>query len=278
MSSLVAGSIATGDREEPSAGRRMQPSAISALPRPAQRPHTPRVRYQQVCPVSLASEVIAERWTPLILREVVLFGARHFGEIQRGTGRISQSLLAQRLRTLEAARVIERRPNTGGRGWEYHPTQAGLELAPVLEAFGEWAQHWVELRREDCDPAYLMLTVQSLIDPARMPSKPTTVRFEFSEHPKIYWLVMDGPAPELCYDDPGRAVDLVVGVDEQAFGAVLIGRARFDDAVDEGSIRLDGPPDLVRAFPTWLWPSHFAHYVRPSTPSLSAPTLEPGSI
>ena len=225
------------------------------------------MRYQQVCPVSLASEVIAERWTPLILREIVLFGARRFGDIQRGTGRISQSLLVQRLKTLEHARVIERLPNTRGRGWEYHPTTAGRDLAPVLEAFGEWAQHWVELRREDCDPAYLMLTVQSLIDPARIPPRPVTVRFEFSEHPKIYWLVLDGPEPELCYDDPGRLVDLVVSVDEQVFGAVLIGRAGFEDAVDDGAIRLDGPPELVRGFPTWLWPSHFARYVRPEGPA-----------
>jgi hypothetical protein len=107
-----------------------------------------------------------------------------------------------------------------------------------------------------------MLTVQSLIDPARIPPQPVTVRFEFADHPKIYWLVLDGPEPELCYDDPGRLVDLVVSVDEQVFGAVLIGRASFERAVDDGAIRLDGPPDLVRAFPTWLWPSHFARYVR----------------
>ena len=229
------------------------------------------MRYQQVCPVSLASEVLAERWTPLILREIVLFGARHFGDIQRGTGRVSQSVLVQRLRTLEEARVIERRPNPHGKGWEYHPTPAGAELAPVLDAFGEWAQHWIELRREDCDPAYLMLTVQSLIDPSRVPPKPITVRFEFSQHPKIYWLVLDGPEPELCYDDPGREVDLVVVVDEQVFGAVLIGRASFEGAVDEGAIKLDGPPELVRAFPSWLWPSHFAKFVRPApVPSLQA--------
>lgn len=221
------------------------------------------MRYQQVCPVSLASEVIAERWTPLILREIILFGARHFGEIQRGTGRVSQSLLVQRLRTLEDARVIERRPNPKGRGWEYHPTTAGLELAPVLEAFGEWAQHWIQLRREDCDPAYLMLTVQSLIDPSRLPAIPVVVRFEFAEHPKVYWLVMDGPEPELCYDDPGRLVDLVVSVDERAFGEVLIGRRTFSSAVEAGAITLDGDPALVRAFPGWLWPSHFARYVAP---------------
>src|ERR1700675_2477237 len=64
---------------------------------------TEAVRYQQICPVSLASEVIAERWTPLILREIVLFDRRHFNEIQHAVGRISQSLLSARLRTLEEA-------------------------------------------------------------------------------------------------------------------------------------------------------------------------------
>jgi DNA-binding HxlR family transcriptional regulator len=218
------------------------------------------MRYQQVCPVSLASEVIAERWTPLILREIVLFGRRHFSEIQHGVGRISQSLLSARLRSLEAAGVIERRPNRQGRGWEYHPTRAGQELERVLEELGVWAQHWIELREEDCDPAYLMLTAHAVLDRDRLPTRPVTVRFEFTEHPKIYWLVLDGPEPELCYYDPGREVDLVVTVDEQAFGAVLMGRTRFADAVKRGGIRLDGPPDLVKGFPRWLGPSHFARY------------------
>src|SRR5215217_1437456 len=93
--------------------------------------HPDAMRYQQICPVSLASEVIAERWTPLILREIVLFDRHHFSEIQHGVGRISQSLLAARLRTLEDAGVIERRPNPLGRGWEYHPTRAGRELETV---------------------------------------------------------------------------------------------------------------------------------------------------
>lgn len=223
------------------------------------------MRYQQVCPVSLASEVIAERWTPLILREIVLFGNHHFSEIQRAVGRISQSILSQRLRTLGEAGVIERRPNRLGRGWEYHPTQAGRELETVLNELGIWAQHWIELRREDCDPAYLMLTVQSLLVPERLPSRPVTVRFEFVEHPKIYWLVLDGNEPELCYNDPGRSVDLVVTVDEQAFGRVLMGRGSFGDALADGLIRLDGPPDLVRSFPRWLGPSRFAKYALAGT-------------
>ena len=225
--------------------------------------HTRGVKYEQVCPVSLASEVLAERWTPLILREIVLFDRHHFSEIQRHAGRISQTLLSTRLRSLEEAGVIERRPNRNGRGWEYHATPAGQELETVLNELGIWAQHWIELRREDCDPAYIMLTVQSILVPARLPAAPVTVRFEFLDDPKIYWLVMDGPQPELCYFDPGREVDLVVRVDERVFGNVILGRGRLDDAIRDGAVRLDGRPDLVRTFPAWLGPTRFARHARP---------------
>jgi DNA-binding HxlR family transcriptional regulator len=228
------------------------------------------MKYEQVCPVSLASEVIAERWTPLILREIVLFDRHQFSEIQRGVGRVSQSLLAARLRTLEDAGVIERRPNRQGRGWEYHPTQAGRELETVLNELGIWAQHWLELRQEDCDPAYLMQTVHSLLLSEKLPHRAVTVRFEFMNRPKIYWLVIDGLRPELCYYDPGRETDLVVRLDERVFGNVILGRMAFSDAVDDGAIQLEGPADLVRAFPTWLGVTRFAKYAvespRPSAP------------
>jgi len=228
------------------------------------------MEYAQICPVSLASEVIAERWTPLILREIVLFGRRHFTEIQHGVGRISQSLLAVRLRTLEEAGVIERRPNPWGRGFEYHPTPAGQELEKVLNELGIWAQHWVELKREHCDPAYLMQTVYDLLRTDRLPRTPTTVRFEFTIHPKIYWLVIEGEHPELCFNDPGREIDLVVTVDEQVFAQVILGRARYEDAVRSGRIRLHGRPGLVRAFPGWLYPSRYAKYAPRDAPALVA--------
>lgn len=78
--------------------------------------------------------------------------------------------------------------------------------------------------------------------------------------PKIYWLVLEGEQPELCFNDPGRDADLVVTVDEQVFGGVILGRVDFSSAVHDGDIRLDGPADLVRAFPTWLGVSRFARY------------------
>ena len=221
------------------------------------------MKYEQVCPVSLAAEVLAERWTPLILREIVLFDRHHFSEIQHGVGRISQSLLSTRLRTLEEAGVIERRPNRAGRGWEYHPTVAGRELETVLNELGIWAQHWIDLRREDCDPAYLMMTVHAILRPDRLPAGPVAVRFEFLADSKIYWLVIDGSAPELCYFDPGREVDLVVRADEQALGRVVLGRARIGDAIAGGHVALDGRPDLVRSFPSWLGPTRYARFAEP---------------
>jgi DNA-binding HxlR family transcriptional regulator len=231
------------------------------------------MKYEQVCPVSLASEILAERWTPLILREIVLFGRHHFSEIQHGVGRISQSLLSARLKALEAAGILERRSNPMGRGWEYHPTTAGRELEPVLNELGIWAQHWIELRQEDCDSAYLMQTVHSLLLPDRLPSRAVTVRFEFLRDPKTYWLVIDGPQPELCYFDPGRETDLVVRLDEHAFGNVILGRARLADAIQDGFVRLDGPPDLVRAFPTWLGQTRFARYATGSPLPARATTV-----
>lgn len=226
--------------------------------------HTGAVQYQQICPVSLASEVIAERWTPLILREIVLFDRRHFNDIQRGVGRISQSILSTRLRALEAAGVIERHPNRYGKGWEYHPTQAGRELETVLNELGIWAQHWIELRQADCDPAYLMQTVQAVLRLDRVPPDQTTVRFEFLGQPKVYWLVLDRSSPELCFNDPGRDPDLIVRLDEQAFGAVLLGRAEFGSTLARGAIQLEGPAHLVKAFPTWLGMTRFARYANPA--------------
>ena len=107
---------------------------------------------------------------------------------------------------------------------------------------------------------------------------PLTVRFEFTQHPKIYWLVLGGEQPELCFYDPGRDAELVVTADEQALGGVLLGRLPFAEAVGRGDIRFDGPPALVRAFPTWLGLTRFAKYARPTTgdrPTRSA--VSPGA-
>lgn len=97
------------------------------------------------------------------------------------------------------------------------------------------------------------------------------------KRPKIYWLVLGGEQPELCYYDPGRDPELVIRADEQALGGVLLGRLALADAVGRGDIRFDGPPALVRAFPTWLVQTRFAKYAVPASPSEFALTTGPMS-
>ena len=115
-----------------------------------------------------------------------------------------------------------------------------------------------------------MQTVHAVLQVDRLPAPPVTVRFEFTGEPKIYWLVLDGDQPELCFNDPGRDVDLVVTANEQILGAVVLGRARFADAIDDGDIRLDGRPDLVRGFPTWIGATRYAKYALPTRSALAA--------
>src|SRR2546423_8984064 len=92
--------------------------------------------YGQFCPVAVACEVFAERWTPLILRELFA-GSRRFSEIRRGMPLISRALLTQRLRHLEDAGVIESRP-AAGRGREYRLSQAGAGVHGGIAALGAW--------------------------------------------------------------------------------------------------------------------------------------------
>ena len=236
--------------------------------------------YYQSCPIALAAEVLAERWTPLIVREIVLMGHYRYGEIHSSLPRLSESLLAERLRTLERAGVIERRPNPAGRGSEYHPTKAGQELLQILDDLGIWAQRWIELRKEDCDPAYLMQTIHILLKTDKLPPKKAVVRFDFRGDLRTYWLVLDRESSELCFHDPGRDVDMIVRADLEALRRVILGRRRLGDAIEGGDIELDGSPELVRSFPNWLGLSRYAPYAAELATAAGAvrqfPTLPAG--
>src|SRR5262245_35216726 len=225
----------------------------------------------QFCPIAVACETFAERWTPLILREL-LGGARRFNEIRRCIPLISRTLLAQRLRELEDAGVVESRPLPRGRGREYRPTRAAEEFREVLERLGAWGQPWATgpFAPENLALALLMWNVSRRIDLPRLPERRVVVRFEFRKFPPrcrgfgTCWLVLERTGTDLCLKDPGHDVDLVVNADAAAIARVWTGALTFQQAVRAGGLALEGPRDLVRAFPTWLLLSHFAHVERPA--------------
>jgi len=223
--------------------------------------------YGQFCPVAVACEVFAERWTPLILREL-LAGSRRFSELRRGMPLISRALLAQRLRHLEDVGVIESRPLARGR--EYRLSQAGEEFHGVIEGLGAWGQRWIHGRAtvQNLDAMLLMWNVRRRLDVDRLPDRRVVVRFNFRGVPKgrgpaTCWLVVSRSEVDVCLTDPGFGVDLVVAADLAGFTRVWLGDVSFEQALRSRTVRLEGTRDLVRAFPRWLLLSHFAGVTRP---------------
>ena len=211
------------------------------------------VGYGQFCPVAKTSELLGERWVPLIVREL-LTGSRRFSEVQRGVPLISPTLLSKRLRQLEAAGVLER--SGPGRTAEYVLTEAGWELYPIIEAMGKWGQRWARSTygRDELDPSLLMWDIRKMVQPAGLADVRTVVEFRFSRAPagkKRFWLVVDD-AIDLCLIDPGYPIDLIATADLRAMTMVWMGDITWRDALDAGSIALDGPRRMVRRFPTWL--------------------------
>lgn len=210
--------------------------------------------YGQFCPLAIASEVVGERWTTLILRELML-GARRFNDIHRGVPRISPTLLSQRLKTLERAGIVERRAS--GRQVEYSPTEAGEELLPAIEALAVWGKRWLPatLSADRADPDLVMWDMHRRVDLDRLPEQRTVLRFDFVDQPsakRSRWLMGDRSGVELCIVDPGFEVDLYVTTDSRTVTLVWYGDVPLRDAIADGRIELDGPRRLCEALPAWL--------------------------
>src|SRR5437773_26531 len=205
----------------------------------------------------------------MILREL-LAGSEHFNEIHRGVPLMSRALLARRLRQLEETGVIAKVQTTGERGHHYTLTPAGQEFRPVLEALGRWGQRWtVRVQRHNLDAGFLMWNVRRRIDRARLPDHRVVVCFRFSgiprtyRGPQVFWLMLEKTAVEICVEDPGVEIDLVVDADLAVMMCVWLDDMLFEEALRSRAVRLMGPRRLSGAFPTWLMLSHFAGIVRP---------------
>jgi DNA-binding HxlR family transcriptional regulator len=229
--------------------------------------------YGQFCPVAVACEIFAERWTPLILRELFA-GSRRFSEIRSGMPLISRTLLAQRLRELEDVGVIESVPLPAGRGREYRLTAAGEEFREVVERLGAWGQRHApkQFAPENLDPALLLWAMHRHIDVSRLPKPRVVTRFEFRGVPprclplRTAWLVLEKSGADVCMRDPGFEVDLVLRADVGTLARVYTGHMSFSEGVRAGRLGLEGPRALVQEFPRWLQPSHFA-YAAQSAPA-----------
>ena len=216
--------------------------------------------YGQFCPVARGAEVFAERWTPLIVREL-LRGPAHFNELRRGLPRISRSLLSERLATLERVGIVERRSASNGHGHVYKLTKAGQELDEVVRALGSWAYTWIsrDLTPDNLDPALLMWVIERRIRVENLPPQRVVVHFKFRRlAAHAYWLVLERPQVDLCFTDPGFGVDLFVDAEVKALTQVYLAHLTVSAALRRGEITLAGPPEYRRAFASWIGVTPYA--------------------
>jgi len=231
--------------------------------------------YGDFCPVQMAAEVVADRWTPMIVRELVL-GNTRFNDIARGLPGISRSLLVQRLRHLEKNGVVETWPSPTGRGSEYHLTPAGRDLERVIDSFGRWAIEWLfdDMRPQDVPPTTLMWWMHRRVDPARFPPQRTVIEWRHTAPtPETIWLVLDRQEVSVCMVHPGFDVDVVVAATTATFADVFQGYSTWHEAVDAGRIEVDGPPRLLSALPRWFLWSPWVEVTRERADRARAPSV-----
>jgi DNA-binding HxlR family transcriptional regulator len=219
--------------------------------------------YDQFCPIAKAAEIFCERWTALILRDLVA-GATRFSQLRRGIPLASPTLLSRRLKELEAEGIVERRRSDSGRSWTYHLTAAGREFAPILEGLGVWGQRWSrrELEEHEVNLTLLMWGLEISVKPDAFGARRCVVQLTFADQPegtRYWWFVNDDGRVELCVQDPGYEVDLYLATTLPDMIYVYRGDLSLARACAEGRIEVHGAAWAKRALPRWLAPPRLAH-------------------
>lgn len=205
--------------------------------------------YREYCPIARASEILAERWTPLVVRNL-LYGCRTFSEIARGVPAMSRSLLIKRLKELRRAGVVVKAPDG-----TYELSEAGADLVGVIDALGAWGERWLEVTTEHTDPGFVLWSwARFYLAADELPEARVLVEFVFPQEPptnRRYWLLAQGGLAELCYSHPGGEADVLVTAGSEAFTRWHIGTLGWSHALADGSISVVGPSTLVRSLPRW---------------------------
>jgi DNA-binding HxlR family transcriptional regulator len=218
--------------------------------------------YGQFCPVAKASELLGERWTLLILRELVL-GTHRFSEFQRGLSRISPTLLSKRLGQLERAGIVIRKPQKGMKGFEYYLTPSGRELAPLIEQLAGWGMRWArgQLSDGELDVEFLMWDIQRRLQLDALPDGETVICFIFNELEKFksWWLVVEDDKVDLCTENPGKEVDVYINASVRSMVEIWQGNLDIRKALRDQVITVIGNKAVRLSLPDWLGICLYAH-------------------
>lgn len=213
------------------------------------------IDYGQFCPVAKATELIGERWTLLILRELVL-GTHRFSDFQRALSNISPSLLSKRLKDLEKSGIIIKKSQQGRRGYQYYLTPAGRQLSPIIEHLAVWGMRWArgQLTDRELDVEFLMWEIQRRLDIEALPDGETVLCFIFEELDqfKSWWVVVNNRNVDLCTENPGKDVDLYISSTVRTMVEIWEGELDLKLALRKQLIKTNGVQQLSKTLPAWF--------------------------
>lgn len=216
--------------------------------------------YSQYCPISRAADMLGDRWTIHIVRDL-LTGATRFNELIKGNPGLSRALLSRRLQQLQLAGVVDQ-PDEGG----YRLTESGRDLEPLVFGLATWGARWTfgEPADDELDPDLLLWWLHRQLDTTDLPRPRFTVYVPFTDHPNRYWIVAEQDA-SVCLADPGFDVDVTLHTDRAALYQTYLGRQSLVDAQRNGSVEIEGSRASVRAFIKAFHPSPVAAIVAAQT-------------
>ncbi|MDH3763163.1 MAG: helix-turn-helix transcriptional regulator [Gammaproteobacteria bacterium] len=217
--------------------------------------------YSQFCPVAKGAEIFNERWTPLIIREMMC-GSRRFNDLKRGNPMMSPSLLSQRLKFLEQAGVVEKKTGKGESA-EYSLTESGRDLGEVVTRLGLWGLKWARSRltKDDYDPQLLMWDIRRRIDTSAFPAQRVVMSFMFRDMPasrRAYWLIVDDGEVDLCIKFPGFDVDLAFITTSKTMADIWMGHTTIRKEIRNGNLSLEGGKALKKNIDDWFTYSVFS--------------------
>lgn len=219
------------------------------------------MEYGQFCPISKAMEILGEKWTLLVVRELLMGGSR-FNELQRGLSLISPTMLSKRLDTLEQHGLIIKKKIPGQKGYEYFPTESCLQLLPIIRSIGEWGMRWTRanLTDQDYDVELLMLYLKRSIITDKLVGRETVLHFQFTdiEQSSDWWVLIKDDDVELCDKDIGKEIDVYFTSTVKQMSKMLLGEISYRQGIADGLLTVVGHPSLTRNLSNWLSASVFS--------------------
>ena len=208
-----------------------------------------------LCPTLKATDILGDKWTLLILRELFL-GSRRYNAFQNALPRISPTVLSNRLKTMEKNGLIIHKKDTGKNRGNYYLTQSGKELAPIMDQLARWGLRWArdQLCEVDIDAGAFMWDFHRTLNTSQLPEGEHVFCVLLKDQPDAnkWWMIARCDSVDLCNEDPGFDVSLYISANLSALAEVWMGEVPLEKHLTNKAISITGEQYLQRQVNRWF--------------------------